>query len=260
MALKATVALLLLLGLALAGCSDADKDPEPSSSSSSSTTAAARPNAAPDADLTASVNGTLATFHLNATDANNDTLSWSLAFGDGAAENGTGLPANVTHEYTPGNYTANLTVSDGRANATTQVNVTIATPGPGVPAVGQAATMAWDIGVTDQQSATQGPSYLDCVDGPNKTFNYDSFVLDTATIGQPFRATITDLTGSIQSWTLYFNLEDCSDYSGTFSADGAGEITGIVPDGSGTFALAMATGGFLLEVQYTSGNQMVPAA
>ena len=281
MRLSALLASLTFLALAFAGCSgdgggDGDDSTSSSSSSSrssssasgtasssgsssgsaSSTTSGSPANQAPTGSISASVNGTQANFTLAGSDPDGDLLSWSLAFGDGQSTNGTDLPASVLHTYAAGDFTANFTVSDGGESISYDVAVTIAAGGAGGP--GQSVALAWDVGFTDQESASQGPSYLDCADGPNKTFNYDSFTLDPATPGLPFKATITDASGgaAISSWTLYFNLGDCSDYAGTFSADGAGEITGTIPEDAGPFTLAMATGGFLLEVTYLSGSQV----
>lgn len=260
---KPLLAAFLLAALALAGCSGGGGDDDgggatlsTSASGTSSATNTTAPNRPPTATLSASVNGTAAAFNLTGSDPDGDALDWTLAFGDGNSTTGTGLPANATHDYgAGGNFTANLTVSDGKASFSTQIGLVATAGGGALP--GQVAQMAWDVGLTDEAAST-GPPFLDCADGPSKTFNYDSFTLDVATVGAPFKATITDASGgaAITGWTLYFNLEDCSDYSGTFSAEGAAEITGTVPEGSSPFAFAMASGGFLLEVEYRSGSQV----
>lgn len=279
----AFLAILTVSAMALAGCSgDGGGDATSSSSStsrssasgtstsssstsssgsaSSTTSGAPAANQAPSGSISVTVDGSNATFSLTGSDPDGDIVVWDLTFGDGSSTNGTSLPAEATHAYAGGgNFTANFTITDGTDPVTYDIAVLIASAGGGGGGVGQSAALVWDIGFTDQESASQGPSYLDCTDGPNKTFNYDSFALDPATVGLPFKATITDASGgaAITSWTLYFNLADCSDYAGTFSAEGAGEITGVIPANAGPFTLAMATGGFLLEVTYTSGSQVV---
>lgn len=54
--------------------------------------------------------------------------SWNLSFGDGAVQNGTGVPpASITHRYhAPGTYEATLSLSDGQGNTVAQSqNVTL---------------------------------------------------------------------------------------------------------------------------------------
>lgn len=84
---------------------------------STATGTAAASNKAPTITaFAAEVTGLNATFAFAATDANNDTLTYTLSFGDGSV-NATGtLPsANVTYAFAAaGNYTAQLIVSDGK--------------------------------------------------------------------------------------------------------------------------------------------------
>lgn len=166
MRIPAAFALVLLASLALAGCSGNDplrypspvtstshtatsasasaSSTAPASSSSSSTGPAgnATGNHPPTGALDVQVNGTLANFTLTGSDADNDSLSWTLAFGDGNATNGTALPATVTHNYTAaGNVTPVFTLSDG--NHTTAYNATIAV---GVGAAAETVTSTWTVG------------------------------------------------------------------------------------------------------------------
>lgn len=133
------LAMALALPLALAGCSGDDDTPGTSTSSSpsatSSSTNATAPanltNRAPTANLTADpATGTApinVTFSVAGNDSDGDDLEWTLAFGDGSAENGTTLPTTVVHEYAAGgNFSAVLMVSDGRANATANATVAVA--------------------------------------------------------------------------------------------------------------------------------------
>jgi hypothetical protein len=98
----------------------------PSSTTNSSTTGPPA-NHAPTATLVASNStGTIpfnVTFSISGSDADNDTLTYSLAFGDGGTPDATGsVPANVTHAFTlVGNFTVRLTVKD----ATHSVNATL---------------------------------------------------------------------------------------------------------------------------------------
>ena len=86
------------------------------------------PNATLEASAVTGVAPLAVTFTVNGTDADGDALSWVLdADGDGSEDaNGTAVPA--TFDYTfdaEGQYTAFLTISDGEANATANVTVSV---------------------------------------------------------------------------------------------------------------------------------------
>lgn len=123
MRMQALLAILTVSTLAFAGCAGSD-DPEPSETtgpssspgpggSSSETTTEPPANQPPSGNLAAEVNGTAVRFTITGSDPDNDTLAWELDLGDGATANGTEFPATVNHTYMVGDYTANLTVSDG---------------------------------------------------------------------------------------------------------------------------------------------------
>lgn len=129
---------LLLLGMTLAGCTEEKDDApadEPAEASfapvANTTTPAPAPNAAPAITaFTANATGLNVTFQFNATDAENGTLSYVLAFGGnltnatGALANGT---ANVTQPFpAAGLYNVTLIVSDGNrsSNQTLSLNLT----------------------------------------------------------------------------------------------------------------------------------------
>lgn len=105
--------------------------------------------------FTPNATGLEVAFAFSASDADNDTLSWTLDFGDNVTANGTfqaappgnasastnqtvaanqtagALLANATHAYAaPGSYNVTLTVSDGKlaANRTLVLNVTGGAP------------------------------------------------------------------------------------------------------------------------------------
>jgi hypothetical protein len=157
MRVAAVVAVLAIVAVALAGCSGKDPDRYPngvpstsptSRSSSSGTTTSSHTsstgpdpggngtgNHAPVAHLAVDVNGTAANFTLDGTDADNDTLSWTLDFGDGNHTNGTSLPATVAHDYAASNVTGNLTaslnVTDGSATGQAHAVVALGAGGGG---------------------------------------------------------------------------------------------------------------------------------
>lgn len=145
---RTTLACVALLAMALAGCSDELRYPEPiedgsdsatgtgsgTSSPTGTTTNSAsdtstgplgnETNRAPLAGLTVATNGTNATFSLTGTDPDGDNLTWELDYGDGNATNGTSLPLTVNHTYAmTGNFSANLTVSDGMREGHAQIVV-----------------------------------------------------------------------------------------------------------------------------------------
>jgi PKD repeat protein len=161
MRLLTAIALVCLASVTLAGCSTTDplRYPTPVSSSAShsasgsasasvsgSASASATgtstgpagngtvgnaTNHAPTANITVSpANGTAplnVTLTLSGTDADNDTLTWKLLFGDGNVTNGTTLPTSLVHRYAQGgNYTPTLTVTDGRSNTTASTKLPIA--------------------------------------------------------------------------------------------------------------------------------------
>lgn len=129
MGLHAWLVVLLFGSLALAGCGHDDNEGSSSPSTTSSgsrsgTSTGPAPNAAPLGTMAVLINGTSATFNLTGTDADGDALTWILSFGDGDQTNGTALPTQVNHAYTPGNYSANFTLSDGKTNKSYLLNLT----------------------------------------------------------------------------------------------------------------------------------------
>lgn len=151
----ALLATLTIVAIAFAGCSGEGDGGDDASSSSSSTSRSgsstgtstksstgsstgsatgtstgSAPNRAPAGSLSVAVNGTNATFTLTGSDPDGDTIVWDLTFGDGAATNGTGLPANATHSYaSAGNFTANFTITDGQSPVTYNLTVPVAGAG-----------------------------------------------------------------------------------------------------------------------------------
>lgn len=87
-------------------------------------------NQAPTANLTATPsNGSFplaVNFTLAGMDPDGDPLNWTLSFGDGNQTNGTKLPTTVPHTYpAAGNYTANLTVTDGQSSTHAEVAIIV---------------------------------------------------------------------------------------------------------------------------------------
>jgi PKD repeat protein len=186
MGLKPLLACLVLASLAFAGCAGKDKDDDGTATSSSSTSrgATAATNHAPTAALNVSaVNGSAplnVTFTVSGADADNDTLSWTLAFGDNTTANGTSLPANVTHLFTAaGAFLANLTVTDGVANATANVTVSVAGASGGIP------------GPLRFEGTLTALPYVPQVGSPNGQVESATVVHDFAFTGAPGKMTLT---------------------------------------------------------------------
>lgn len=84
-------------------------------------------NAAPIASLTATPSAGVTPLDVvldasGSTDADNDTLTYSIDYGDGTV----GTEAISTHTYTTGDYTATVTVSDGNGGTdSASVNITV---------------------------------------------------------------------------------------------------------------------------------------
>lgn len=207
MASKAALAVALFLAASLAGCSgDGDDGGDSSSTSSSgsritytatvspttsssatttsaSSTSGSPSNQAPTGSISASVNGTQARFNLTGSDPDGDALVWDLAFGDGNATNGTTLPTSVTHAYNAtGNLTATFTLTDGTARSS--YNVTVQLAGG---AAGQTASLTYTGGAFGCGAEFDPmPAGL-----PAAGVLYGEIVLEPATLGKPYRMTMT---------------------------------------------------------------------
>lgn len=212
------VAVSLVL-VALAGCSDAKDDPvaQATSSSASSTTAATPlPNLPPTATVIAAVNGTEAAFTLNGTDPDGDNVTWTLHFGDNTtAANGTTLPASVNHTYAaPGNYSANLTVSDGNLTNSYTVNVT---------AVSSAVAVSFTGHVLAPSPAynTEGECLEIILQSPFGRSDFGAeFPVDAGTWGWAYAFDVAGMVAIFYTEGFVDNLEEGS--------------AGTVPDGAAT--------------------------
>src|SRR5688572_26883310 len=138
------LAMLLLLAVSLAGCSkggSGDEGPkgdddggdgpvDPGDGGDGNET----PNSPPTASITASITDGTAplsvNFTLDASDQDNDTLSWTLdADGDGTPDQeGTNATFPIVANFTyadAGNFTANLTVTDGTDSTSRELAVSV---------------------------------------------------------------------------------------------------------------------------------------
>lgn len=259
MGLKPIVAALLLIALAFAGCADKgkDDDQEPTTSSSSTTTTSApsptaAPNQPPAGSISVAVNGTQATFNLTGSDPDDDALTWNLTFGDGDSANGTTLPANVTHVFpAAGNFSANLTISDGNLSANYSVTVlTVAV------AAGTTQTISGSYGF-DNPACYGGPYDAVPNDEPSGQIadylTYLEVAVDPGTIGQPFVATF--VSGAAMDTVLFVDAGRATLEETTtgLPSDTDWVAEGVVPAGA-AFVVFYGCGTLAGEaVDYTAG-------
>lgn len=257
----ALLAVLAILAVSFAGCSDGgdgEGDGTSSSSSSSasstststsrsststtrsstSTSTGPAANKAPTGSLSASVNGTNATFKLTGSDPDKDALVWDLEFGDGNSTNGTTLPANVTHSYMnrTGNITANFTITDGKNPVTYNVTITLG------GAQETLFTFAGSTLVPNPALSLEIPSFGSFGGAACGSFNSGESggdciftALDPSLAGNSFAVVSSVGNSEADFW------DSCDPVMGTFVDDGFfvgdGEATGTVPAGAGCVIL-----------------------
>ena len=276
--MRTLLVLLLLLTVAFAGCASKDKGADGSegdltgssatsgtktssgtgtsstsgTSTGTTTSGTDAPNTPPTAQLSAATaEGSLqVNFTADGSDADGDGLSWTLDYGDASAnETGTAFPQNLTHTYAAaGTFTATLTVSDGRLNATSSVNVTLA----GGAAATQDFEGEWAVGNVDAPAFASIAGGCDAV-GPLDGVYMAMFDVDAATIGKAYSATIAAVTtgDSIVAWEVKFLDADCGILEGPY-VDGAVPITGTVPAGA-VHAWMSSDGGAQMTGTYHAG-------
>lgn len=210
MRLQALLALLTMFALAFAGCAGDTGEPEAhddhedddvqpsatqtttqaatSTTAASSTTTSAQPpaNQPPTGSISATVNGTNASFSLAGSDPDGETVVWDLDFGDGETTSGTELPATVEHTFLVGNYTVRFTITDGKDPVVYSVPVAITAGVDAAPI--QVASGEWQVG------APGCLAQFDAFPAPlleaSGTF-FLAFEIDPLTIGQPYTMTMT---------------------------------------------------------------------
>lgn len=182
---------------------------------------------------------------LNATDADGDALTWTLALSSNAsfAANGTTFPANVTVLLAAGNHTFNATVSDGVSNDTKSLLVAV------LPAVGG----PWQL----ESGAIVGHAAT-CAAGPYDatTQGFVKLPINPLTIGLPY--TVTLRAGSAYDGVVWLDASD-----GEISHDllgiteGGWELSGTVPEGAAALALLACGNTFDETFVYHSGTPPV---
>lgn len=207
-ALLRSLSLLVVSAVVLSGCASGGNDGDATSSSTSSSgsasstgtgtaststsstsqTSSSSPSSAPNTapkvtSFTGNSTGLSATFAFNATDAEGDTVTFTLAFGDGTA-NVTGTfganGSNATHLYaSAATYNATLVVSDGKLASNKTLTIAVVADGPG--AAGQHES-ADDLVAAN---VCQGFFFAD-FDGVLQL----AFAIDPATFGLPFTASV----------------------------------------------------------------------
>jgi hypothetical protein len=248
--MKTQLAIVVLMVIALAsGCvgessdlsaSDSESPTATSTSSGNRTTSPSAtannttsspnmtmPNSPPTANLTTNLTNMTGqapvnvTFMLNGTDPDNDTLNWTLDFGDGNTTNGTEIPTNVTYEYTQnGTYNVTLNVTDGNLSANSTIMINITSGGGGASFTDTASLPCTQCSVA---GANTGVGFRLGESGLDSVF----FELTPELAGLPFEA-----TSSGTDPDLSFR-EDCD--GGAAVGDGfaeEGPEHGTVPEGA----------------------------
>jgi hypothetical protein len=244
---------LAVLAVAFAGCSDGGGDGDGQSSSSTSTSKASTSsstsgsgtksatatssssstgttgpsNQPPSGSVSAAINGTEVTFSLAGSDADGDELSWTLDFGDETdAETGTTLPANATHTYAVGNYTANFTLDDGTATKSYEVEVAVtAAGGP------QQVVYAAEVTVFCEHCSVvvfETGAFVPSASLASGEQGFDAIWLEITPemVGLPF--TITSTGGDPDAVAL----DACAPDAGQIEAYGEGPEAGVIPPGA----------------------------
>ncbi|MFO1535568.1 MAG: PKD domain-containing protein, partial [Thermoplasmatota archaeon] len=206
------------------------------------------PNAAPAATLTArNTRGPAplnVTFVANATDADRDPLTYSLAFGDGSAPlTGSAFPLNVTHPYTQaGNFTVRLTVRDGAH----QVNVTVLVQASNATAAGPAGfvpvTLSGTAALPCEPCVAVGLGELP-VEGCASWLAQESggdcvfFPLPASAVGQPWSAKSVGTAGDNDVAVMFYDACDAAASRLAWIDNGGGDESGEVPTGAACVAL-----------------------
>jgi hypothetical protein len=203
------------------GSATSTKSGTTSSTRSSSTgSGAGGSNQPPTGSLGVSVAGDNATFTMTGEDPEGDALTWDLDFGDGAKANGTTMPATTNHVYAAGNYSANLTISDGTNAVHYAANVSVAVQGAGVAGTPQTFHGEWTA------SWTFGCYAVGIY--PAEDVTHTIMVVDPATNGKTFTATFASDVPNVDDFGVSFQDDGGEmDY-----IQGPSPITGEVLDGA----------------------------
>lgn len=200
------------------------------------------------------INATLASFTLTGTDPDGDALQWALAFGDGAQETGTALPANVTHEFAPGNYTATFNVTDGKLTASYNVSVVVGSSGPSLTFTGDVANYcSFCTEALGEQDGSEPASPFPSVSWLTGEQGIDAVwvVIPAELIGRPWTATTTGPDVATAAFTA------CGPTGKFIEMVDTGAIpeTGVIPAGTGCFVLWEYLAWFLSPSDPTAGEQ-----
>jgi len=177
-------------------------------------------------------------FTFVASDADHDALTWRLAFGDATTDaTGSGVNATVKHTFSAvGNYTAKLTVGDGKAFANKTAVIHVASSGGTVTVTGDVkvnCSTACDgcdpAGMLCPGAPAPGglgcASYASDMPGTDCTW----FTIPASADGAPFTVTSTAGDPDIEFW-------DSCDYAGGASVSASlsvGPESGTIPSGTG---------------------------
>jgi PKD repeat protein len=269
--MRAVLVLSMLALVAFAGCGskepaaatdvplpttiDGTGAPMPTNGSGPSPTATPTANHAPTAgvNVTGPSSGSVplnATFTVTGTDPDGDTLSWTVAFGDGGKANGTVLPATIKHTFSKGgNFTVRLNVTDGKSSATA---TTLVTTHMAVLAPDQELELKW---TTDGAGCGDAPASM-MFGTPTDGVVWKQFDVDATTIGQPMTATGTATSPVFVFQVAYYGADDKVIEKFT----GGPTLSGVVSAGAVHGLAVSCLGGANIVVEYAAGPGVPPPA
>lgn len=163
-------------------------------------------------------------------------MSWVLAFGDGAQDTGSALPANVTHEFAVGNYTATFNVTDGKLTASYTASVAIAAAGAALTFTGDVSTYcAFCTEVLGEQDGSEPASPFPSISWQRGEQGIDAVwvVVPAELAGRTWTATTTGVDIATAAFTACGPTGKFLEMVDT----GAVPETGLIPAGTGCFVL-----------------------
>ncbi len=220
-------------------------------------------NQAPNATLTASnltgVAPLTITFTINASDPDGNELNWSLdADGDNQSDaNGTQLPTTANFTYNvPGEFVANLTVSDGSRNSSATVTLNITEVASS--SISQSFTASYTFGVEGCVSwAAYDAAERDPAASAGSTANGTTrvqFNVNPATLNLPYTAVFTFDQGYLFLQVAFYDAANALVESNVNDSPnfGGATMTGTVPAAAIKGVLFACGGPTSLSVTYTA--------
>ena len=180
--------------------------------------------------------GLLVNYTFEASDPDSDPLTWSLDFGDGSAPaTGSALPGQASHTFAAaGNFTATLTVSDGKASATKEALVNVVAGGGGGAFEPISATLT--TAILCEQCTDAGDTVTACASWNAQQKGVDCSWMDLPAnaVGEVWTVVGVDGAGLGSNPQVAFTDACAADAMqlAWFETDSTDTETGTVPDGA----------------------------